>query len=194
MSKSSSGLLWGFLLVAAGFIWLLNNVGAFDFDFGEMMSRGWPVIIIAMGVWMLTGKARHSRTVTVSAVVGEASERLTHGLGDVDLAPDKVDANGLEIKVGAGEVKLDLRQTKFPDGENNVTVKLGLGDVRIDVPKDLPISIDAKTGGGDLELLGRESDGFAAKLEFKDPDYDTAPRKVRVVTRVGLGDVRVRRG
>lgn len=194
VSKSSSGLFWGLLLVTAGFIWLLNNTGAIQFDFGELTSRAWPVFIIALGVWMLTGKSRSGKAVTTSTVMGEKSEHLSHGLGEVELAPESIGSRGLEVKVGAGEVKLDLRQTRFSDGESTVHVKLGLGDVRIDVPKDLPVAVDAKTGGGDLHLLGRESDGFAARLDFKDPNYDSAARKLRLITRVGLGDVRVKRG
>lgn len=193
MGKSSSGLLWGFLLVAAGLIWLLNNVGAMDFDFGELVSRGWPIIIIALGIWMLTSRSERDRSEAGPAVTVQVSDRLTHGLGEVELAPETIDREGLEIKVGAGEVKLDLRGTRFADGECTVQIKVGLGDIRIEVPRDLPVAVDAKTGGGDLYLLGRETDGFAARLDFKDAQYDTALRKLRIITRVGLGDVRVRR-
>lgn len=193
MGKSNTGLLWGGLLVGVGFLWLLNNTGAFEFDFGEMMSRGWPIIIIALGVWMLAGR-NGKKTATLSITPsGDVSEKMSHGLGEIELSPEAIDSRGLEIRMGAGEVKLDLRQTRLEPTENNVTVKVGLGDVRIDVPKDVPVAVDAKTGGGDLHLLGRESDGFAARLDFKDPGYDGAPRKLRLSIRVGLGDARVRR-
>jgi lia operon protein LiaF len=185
--------LWGGILVTVGFLWLLNNTGAFEFDFGEMVSRGWPIIIIALGVWMLAGRSgRRKLEVTVSPS-GVVAEKFSHGLGEVELAPEAIDTHGLEIKMGAGEVKLDLRQTRLESAENRVTVKVGLGDVRIEVPKDLPVCVDAKTGGGDLNLLGRESDGFAARLDFKDPGYDGAPRRLFLTIRIGLGDVRVRR-
>ena len=193
MGKSSSGLFWGLLLLLAGLVWLLNNVGALDFDFGELVSRGWPIIIIALGVWMLTSRSGRRGSESGPAITVQVSDRLTHGLGEVDLSPESIDRQGLEIKVGAGEVKLDLRATRFSDGESTIQIKVGLGDIRIEVPRDLPVAVDAKTGGGDLYLLGRESDGFAARLDFKDPQYDTAPRRLRVITRVGLGDVRVRR-
>jgi hypothetical protein len=191
---SKSGLIWGFALVTVGLIWLLNNTGAIELDFGELTSRGWPVVIIALGVWMLTGGARGSKQVTAAVAGGPGVDRLAHGLGEVELAPESLSERGLEVKVGAGEVKLDLRQTRFRDGENLLHVKVGLGDVRIEVPRDIPVAIDAKTGGGDLDLLGRESDGFAARLDFKDSGYDSAPRRLRVITRVGLGDIRVKRG
>lgn len=193
MGKSSSGLLWGGLLVGVGILWLLNNTGAFEFDFGEMVSRGWPIIIIALGVWMLAGRNGKNKVNLSTNVSGVVSDKMSHGVGEVELAPEAIDSRGLEIRMGAGEVKLDLRGTRLEQAENRVTVKVGLGDVRIDLPKDLPVSVDAKTGGGDLHLLGRESDGFAAKLEFKDPGYDGAPRRLLMTVRVGLGDVRVRR-
>ena len=195
MGKSNTGLLWGGILVIVGIFWLLNNTGAFEFDFGEMMSRGWPIIIIALGVWVLAGRNGKNRvSVTVSGThSGVVSEKMSHGVGELELSPEALDARGLEIKMGAGEVKLDLTRTRLEPSENSVTVKVGLGDVRIDLPKDVPVAVDAKTGGGDLHLLGRESDGFAARLDFKDPGYDGAPRKLRLNIRVGLGDARVRR-
>lgn len=192
MSKSSSGLLWGGILVVVGILWLLNNTGAFEFDLGEMMSRGWPIIIIVLGVWMLAGRNGQPK-LTVDIRGGADSDKIAHGLGEMELAPEAIDSRGLEVKMGAGEVKLDLRSTRLEQTESRVIVKVGLGDVRIDVPKDLPVSVDAKTGGGDLHLLGRESDGFAAKLDFKDPGYEGAQRRLKMTVRVGLGDVRVRR-
>jgi len=191
--KSSAGLFWGGFLVVVGLLWLLDNTGAYGFDFGEMIQRGWPIIIIALGVWMLTGKSDDHKVRATAPVAGEASERVSHGLGDVELTPETLDARGLQVRVGAGEVKLDLRPTRLNEAENTVYVKVGLGDVRVDVPRDLPVSVDARTGGGDLHLLGRESDGFAARLEVKDPGYDAAARRLRLTIRVGLGDVRVRR-
>ena len=193
MRKSSAGLFWGGFLVLVGLLWLLDNTGAYSFDFGELVHRGWPIIIIALGVWMLTGRSRGHKVVAMATVAGDASERFSHGLGDVELTPETIDARGLQVRVGAGEVKLDLRPTRLTGAENTIYVKVGLGDVRIDVPRELPVSIDARTGGGDLHLLGRESDGFAARLDFKDPGYDAAARKLRLTIRVGLGDVQVRR-
>ncbi len=179
--------------MVVGIFWLLNNTGAFEFDFGEMMSRGWPIIIIALGVWMLAGRNGKNKITMSATVSGAVAEKMSHGVGEIELSPEAIDSHGLEIRMGAGEVKLDLRQTRLEPTENSVTVKVGLGDVRIEVPKDVPVAVDAKTGGGDLHLLGRESDGFAARLDFKDPGYDSAPRKLHLSIRVGLGDVRVRR-
>jgi len=150
--KSSAGLFWGGFLVVVGLLWLLDNTGAYGFDFGEMIQRGWPIIIIALGVWMLTGRSDDHKVRATVSVAGDASEKLSHGLGDVELTPEALDARGLQVRVGAGEVKLDLRPTRLTEAENTVYVKVGLGDVRIDIPRDLPVSVDARTGGGDLHF------------------------------------------
>ena len=189
MSGSRSGLFWGLVLLIVGAVWLLNNVGAVFFDFGEFIGRAWPVAIIIVGIWILVGSRQPS------VVKGNpAAQRLSHGLGDLHMTPDRIDPEGLEVKVGAGEVKMDLTGTKLQDRENLVTVKIGFGDIEIRTPNNVPVFVNGRTGAGDLHLFGRDADGFAARLDFRDPDYELSARKLRIDLKAGLGDIRVERG
>ncbi|MBN1266229.1 MAG: hypothetical protein JXA25_12095 [Anaerolineales bacterium] len=51
-----SGLFWPALLVAAGIILLLNNLGRLDWTVWEVLFRLWPVLLIAWGLDLLVGR------------------------------------------------------------------------------------------------------------------------------------------
>ena len=43
------------MLIALGLVFLFGTLGIFRFDW---IGRGWPVIIIAVGVWLFYKRAR----------------------------------------------------------------------------------------------------------------------------------------
>lgn len=188
MGRSSGKLFFGFVLIVLGTLWLLNNIGAIYFDLGELMDRAWPVAIIVLGLWLLVG-GRH-RKVIAARVSGSD---MNQALGDIDYAPGEIGPDGLNIAVSAGEVHLDLTGTALRDAESKVEVKIGLGDVRIRAPRDVPLRVEGKTGIGDLYLLDRHADGFGARLDYQDPAYSAATKRLQIIAKAGLGDVRVTR-
>lgn len=188
MSKSNASAFWGLVLLVIGAFWLLNNIGVMYFDFGDFLSRAWPAAIIIVGVWLLFGGRR--RKVVTRA---DATETVSHSVGDVDLDPVEIGEDGLHVNVSAGEVHLDLSHTRFQERASKVEVRIGLGDIRIILPRDLAVRVETRTGIGDLHLLNDHRDGFGAKLEFQDTDYVNARRKLLLVAKSGLGDVKVTR-
>jgi len=50
--KHSSGrIFWGFVLILVGVLFLLDRMGRLDF--GELIGRWWPLILVAAGLWHL---------------------------------------------------------------------------------------------------------------------------------------------
>ena len=188
MSGSTGKLFFGVGLLIVGLIWLLDNIGAIYFDFGDFMGRAWPVAIILVGFWILMGRKKAK-----VVIAGVNADHVDHGVGDVDYAPNQIGPDGLVIKNSAGEIRVDLSQTVLQERESKVEVKIGFGDIRIYLPKEVPARIDGKTGVGDLYLLDRTADGFGASLEYEDINYSTAAKKLWVVAKAGLGDVKVTR-
>ncbi len=47
------------VLIVIGTLFLFSSLGVFDFDW---ISRGWPVLIIVLGAWLLFKRTRGSRT------------------------------------------------------------------------------------------------------------------------------------
>jgi predicted membrane protein len=189
VSKSNTNLFLGVGLLFVGLVWLLNNVGAMDFDLGDLISRAWPVAIIVLGAWMLFGGSSKAD----SKIQKTLTDSFSQGVGDLELAPEHLDPNGLEVKLGAGEIKLDLRATRLQQGKNVVQVKLGVGDIVVDAPSGVPLSVDGRTGAGDLRLLDRKTDGFAARLDIQDEQFAAADICLHIIARSGLGDITVTR-
>lgn len=50
------GLFWPVLLVLAGAVLLLNNLGLLEWNFWELLFRLWPVILVAIGIDLLIPK------------------------------------------------------------------------------------------------------------------------------------------
>jgi predicted membrane protein len=50
--KNSSGrIFWGFILIVVGVLFLLDQMGRLDF--GDLLSRYWPLILVLAGIWQL---------------------------------------------------------------------------------------------------------------------------------------------
>ncbi|TAF94192.1 MAG: hypothetical protein EAZ32_13010 [Cytophagia bacterium] len=52
MKQSSSGLVWGSILLGFGLLWLAKTLGWFHIEWGELL-RFWPFLLIAAGVVLL---------------------------------------------------------------------------------------------------------------------------------------------
>jgi predicted membrane protein len=189
VSKSNTNLFFGLGLLFLGLVWLLNNVGALDFDLGDFISHAWPVAIIVFGAWMLFG----GNSKAESKIQKKVADSLSQGVGDLDLAPEHLEPSGLEVKLGAGEIKLDLRSTRLQQGNNVVQIKLGVGDILVLAPQSVALSVEGRTGAGDLRLLDRKTDGFAARLDIQDEQFAAADTSLRITALSGLGDITVTR-
>ena len=103
----------------------------------------------------------------------------------------EVDSAGLTADQGTGDITIDLSSSALHEGENIVHCNLGMGDLEIIVPANVPLKASCTAGIGDIHILGKRGDGFGAKLEHQDPDYANADKKIYLVAKVGLGDIRV---
>lgn len=82
-------VFWAVVLVAGGFLLLMNNLGLFNVN---LWSLFWPTLLIVLGVWFLIGAA----TGTGEFVMEECS---------VDL--DDAESASITVKYGAGRLQLD---------------------------------------------------------------------------------------
>ena len=181
---------FGTLLIVVGFVILGNNVGWFDFSLGEFIQKFWPVVLIAIGIEQLVSHTR-KREKSCDEWTEFCGEKFSRTVGDLRLKPVSIDSAGLKADQGAGDVVIDLTGTALHEGENMVHCNLGMGDLEVIVPANVPLKASCTAGIGDVNILGHKSDGFGAKLEHQDADYANADRKICLMAKVGLGDVRV---
>jgi hypothetical protein len=82
-------IFWAVVLVAAGFLFLLNNLGIFNINLWNLF---WPTLLIVLGIWFLVGTA-----------TGTAEFEMEEGSVDLEGA----ESASLTVKYGAGRMRLD---------------------------------------------------------------------------------------
>jgi hypothetical protein len=119
-SRTYPGLVWPIILITAGVLFLLSNLGLLDINFGQLL-RLWPVLLILIGLDILFGRrsAWGSLLVALLALLvvagvvlllvlapaalgpstGIAVERIAEPLGDIERAE-------LQVGFAAGDLEI----------------------------------------------------------------------------------------
>ena len=107
------------------------------------------------------------------------------GAGEATLELGDMNLNRVEMNIGAGEVKMDLRGE--PKRSYTVQIRGGVGQTVVTLPKDVAISATATKGIGDISVEGLEQrDGV-----WVNPDRIGAPVTVRLDVKGGVGEIRL---
>ena len=157
-------------------------------------------VVIALGIGLVsaafTGRGRWLvlPAVVLAAPLGlvAASELdLKGGMGERQYRPTTLAELRPAYKLGAGELRLDLRDLELPAGRTPLNVKMGAGHVVVYVPDDVCVSSNVKLGAGYAQVLDRDSGGFDVDW----PNRRTPPAGVPTLdldADVSLGAVEVR--
>jgi hypothetical protein len=110
---------------------------------------------------------------------------LNLGAGDADVVLGRVNLRSLTIRLGAGDLALDLRGV--PARSYGVTVQAGAGDTTIQLPPGVGIS--ARTSGliGDANVSGLEK----RNGRWINPRAEASPVTIDVDVQHAIGDLRI---
>ena len=111
--------------------------------------------------------------------------------GDTTIGQSQYEWDDINLTVAAGDTIIDLGNTYLPKGDNVIVIRKGLGKTRILVPVGVGIAIDHAAVIGTLSVNGDEIQMKNESLRYYSDDYDTASRRVRLLTNVLVGDVEV---
>jgi len=110
-----SGYFWGTVIVVAGVLLLLRNLGIFNFNFWALF---WPVMLVLLGVWLVLGPVlfRNETPELQQAAVAlqgasSASVRVHHGAGRL-----RISAGDHPAQVVSGEFYGGLRHSERLSG------------------------------------------------------------------------------
>ena len=190
-------LLWPVAWIALGVVLLLSTTGQLAVSPGELISNGWPIVLVGIGLWLLGSALVNARPATQELslplpAIGAARVRLAFGGGSlqVERAPDGVLAagtfsSGVSVKErGAGDIELSPETgggAWFP-WDGTLEWRVGLTG---EVPLDLRVDGGAYRGTLDLsELLLRS-------LEIRTGASDT---RVMLPRAAGMTTVRAESG
>lgn len=129
---------------------------------------------------------------TVSDLVGPT---LPTGDGSLRSTPTSVEEIAPSYDLGAGEVRLDLSEVRFADGqEARTAVDVGTGRVLVLLPPNVDVDLSVDVGAGELILLGDQRDGWEHQVETSDYGNDgRGGGNLELSIDGGFGEVEVRR-
>ncbi len=179
-------LALGLLLLFVGVVTLADGVGLINFSFGYLLSRFWPVILIALGVIILY-ESNRPRAAGSSA----EGDRITHEsiFGDLRLTQPGWQLRDLRASTIIGDMKIDLSKANIPDGETTIDLRAVIGDLDVWAPRDLPVAIEARCTFASVNRFGHKQDVILRRYIETPPDYESATRRVRVQADLVFGDL-----
>jgi hypothetical protein len=112
------------------------------------------------------------------------------GVGDRDYRPTSLAEVKQGYKLGAGELRVDMRDVDLPAGRTPLKLKLGIGSVRVLVPADVCIDSHMRVTAGYARVLERDSAGL--DVDWSNRPLDVAGTKRLVIAgKVGIGEIQV---
>jgi phage shock protein PspC (stress-responsive transcriptional regulator) len=196
--RPSLGLPTLGILVAAGGLLALLGVLGVDVPWDIALAVG----AIAVGLVVAFGAIFRLRTgglflvglvlALLAIVVSTADIRLHGTVGERVVQANSVTDLRRNYDVAVGELRLDLRDVELPAGETRIDADVGIGELTISVPDDVNVVVDASTGAGHIEVLGRVNDGWDEQLHVSEQSAGSTST-LFLDAHVGVGDLDVRR-
>jgi phage shock protein PspC (stress-responsive transcriptional regulator) len=188
----------GALLATAGLFGLLAVLDVYDVDLAVALAAGVAIVGVAIAVGAMT-----QRRVGGLVVLGLI---LLAGFGVAALTPVSV-SSGVGEKVerpvtslqrnyelGVGNLQLDLTEFPWPSATTTaVDASVGVGHLVITVPADVGLEVDARSGAGEVDILGATDDGVGAHRTISLPGPGPDVPILDLDLDVGIGNVEVRR-
>lgn len=155
-------LFWGTLLVVLGVLFFLKAAGYLP---GDVFGWFWPLLVIAIGLWVLfgstLGRARYETAEKFSVALEgarEASLSIDHGAGQISL---RAGANPGDFLTGVSGVGMD-QKVRRTDGKLEVEIDAGPSFIPFVGPQggvweyrltpDVPLTLKIEAGASRLDV------------------------------------------
>jgi hypothetical protein len=107
------------------------------------------------------------------------------GAGEAELNLGELDLRSVEMGIGAGEVRVDLRGT--PKASYGVRIGGGVGETVVYLPRSVGISATAAGGIGNISVNGLEKRGD----RWINPGHENDPVQITLDVKGGIGEIQV---
>ncbi|WP_125703011.1 cell wall-active antibiotics response protein LiaF [Lacticaseibacillus daqingensis] len=163
----------------------------------------WVMLFVALlGLLSLFSGRQHDRivpwakkqyvAVRTKEPSAKAGTRRRHTwIGDEAIGTSVYEWDDINMTVAAGDTIIDLGNTLLPQGDSTVVIRKGFGKTRVLVPVGVGVLVDHSAVFGELTLDGVELALHNEAVKHFSPDYDTATRRVHIITNVIVGDLEV---
>lgn len=118
--------------------------------------------------------------------------RFGDGAGERLWRPQTLSQVRSEYRLGAGELLIDLSEVDFDGRSRSIDASVGFGELIVVVPEEVNVTVEARSGAGEVDLFGRNQGGLGVNNEARDrgePDGGN----LDIEANVGFGEVTIRR-
>jgi predicted membrane protein len=189
-------MVWGMILIAIGALMLVDRLHLFDF--GELVRTYWPLVLVGLGVWVLTGRqrSRQDRTTEIPGIAGRVattatSDRISESVifGEVVTKVQCKTFQGGKASAVFGHCLVDLSGAALAMGDHLLEVDCTFGKVEVIVPGTTTVKSTASGILGSVVVNGEKVDGFFPHKEWASPGFATSSSRLRIEGSVALGEV-----
>ena len=191
--------LIGILLIFVGFLIIAHNM--YWFDIGEFISDYWPLLIVALGIYLVVTnflRSRGKKRIGMDISIGDKSFSTTaknvyesNVFGDIKLNIKSDDFVDGSVKTVFGDIDMDITKINLKEGEKTLYVSTVFGDIDVSVSKKIPFAIKASNTFGDLKILGTKKEGIGKSMFFKSEGYEKSDKKILLTISQVFGDLHV---
>ena len=187
----------GVILVLVGIGWLLEALDATDVPWRSLL----PAALIVIGILLMVGARRGRQgglialgvVLTLVLLLASVVEviidvPLAGGVGDKEHRPTAVLED--EYRWGIGSMTVDLREAELTPGRT-IEVSVAIGELVVILPQEASVEISARSGLGEVNVLGETSGGVGPEVDRTTPE--NAELVLRLDLDVAIGRVEVRR-
>ena len=111
--------------------------------------------------------------------------RVEFGAGEADINLGRLNMRSVEMRMGAGTLRLDLRGK--PTNDYSVRVSGGAGEATVYLPKDVGVSATASGGLGEISVSGLRKSGD----RYLNDAWDRGGVRIHLDIQGGVGSIKL---
>jgi predicted membrane protein len=173
--KAKGQLTFSWILIGFGALLLIGNL--VGIDFGDVF---WPLVLITVGLFLIF------RPQIISPIHAKY-----YFAGDVKINKSW-DMSKKEIRMFAGDVKIDLADLNLPQGETDFTITAFAGEVNIFAPRDIGVSISTMAFVTNSRIDGKKMEYVLSGMEYATEGYEEALKKFKLYMQCFAADVKLK--
>jgi hypothetical protein len=182
------------MFITVGALALLDNGGAIEPAARHYVGAvvGVAGLGLIVGAWVGRSRGLIALGILLMPVLLVASVvrvPFSNDFGEKIFRPSSAAVVQDDYRLGAGDLRLDLRRINVENGGLDLEASVGAGRLVVIVPRDAAVAIDSRVGFGELEVFGLVRNGVGREIHMPAPVG--AIDVISIGLEVGFGQLQV---
>ena len=190
-------IVGGGILVLIGILWLLERLAIIDISVTAVF--GLATMITGISLMLLARDGAHGGLVVLGTILALITlitatapfEGFQGGIGDRTIELATVDDIAADYNLAMGKLVIDLRQIDDLRAGTTLEASVGMGDLIVRIPEGTEMTVNARVGAGQLEILDRFSDGIGISETYRSPGLSEGAESLVLDLEMFTGHVEV---